>query len=1020
MASLWDKCNHDPRAVMTAFRKQENLQFLIDATPTLPADMEKSERFYCWLNEITEVPKCPVCGKPRRWKDQKNGYFATCGDRACKSSQIAKGNSKDNPNRDYKAAAAKGKETYRERTGYDHPMHNPEFVKKFFDDYAETHNGERGGVCSQKAKENREKAFEERGGVRAVLVEGINNKFGSISNMAKENMRKLHESGYFDKEEVVIEPSVQLDELLKNYRNGDINPRSLISTIKNREELIKEVTERTHFLDEYNPEDIVERLYYVVDGSTEIVRCKYCGKKASWNDGRGMSGEKSGYRDTCCSEECLSRKFAELSIGRSIAEPRIQKFIEWQNNVTELNDDIVKENFTLDLFVNYITNPVVVEYFEKRFDDSKSFDETLKRIQLGIEKKPLCAYPGCNVPVSFIGRQRAMFATYCCEAHAANSELVKQHRKESNLEHWGTENVYDSEKYQQMMLDTYGVRFHWQRQDIIDKRNMTCLERYGTIYPSQAKEIMDKIRNTVMEKYGVECIFSLPEVYEKCHSEETVNKIRETNLERYGSISPLHSKEVREKIAATNKERYGEEYIVNLPRVREKAHSPESKEKQRKTNFEKYGYEYPMQSLEIRKKSFETLKENSKMQKSYQEDEVYEYIASLGYEVERHHMTDEFPFNADMYLPKYRLYIEYQGSQFHNRYSFFGTKEDFEIIKTYYEKSNKIKEEKNVDITQYDNMIYVWSDLDVRKRSYAQDNKVRYLEIYPKNNESIKRELEFLLGCFEKKRLIQVPEVDLRNEFEYFKRAYSDELNPSVGRRNLIVKHFQCAEFYKREMEMYANRPVERRRLIQNRCKYLNKKEWELTPNDILTGFKKSGICYGYSHFNPLWTNWFVYKYGIKSVYDPCGGWGHHMLGMLSCHKIIYNEINKKVVKNVQEMKDYFDIDNLIIHHGDARSYIPEDVDAFFMCPPYYNVEKYEHDFESPQDYSDFLDSVFSIWHENRAKIFGLVIREDYIPLIKEKYSESFDIMIEESHFSKENPKKYKEKFYIFKKEDNA
>jgi hypothetical protein len=402
------------------------------------------------------------------------------------------------------------------------------------------------------------------------------------------------------------------------------------------------------------------------------------------------------------------------------------------------------------------------------------------------------------------------------------------------------------------------------------------------------------------------------------------------------------------------------------------------------------------------------------------EDEVAEYIASLGYVVERHHRTEEFPFNADIYLPQYNLYIEYQGSHFHNTYSFMGTQEDFEQIKIYYQKSQEIKESTDAEKTQYDNMIYVWSDLDVRKRVFAQENGVRYFEIYRQNAiENIKQQLEFLLACFDKKSVFNISSEVLEKEFEFFKNVEingDNELAVGVGHKNYIIKQFQCTEFYKKEMEIFATEPNTRRKLIQNRCKYLNKKEWELTPNDLLTGFKKSGIYYGYSHFNPLWTNWFVHKYGIKTVYDPCGGWGHHMLGMLSCDKIIYNEINKKVAKNVKRIKERFGIDNLEVNVGNAETYVPEDVEGFFMCPPYFNVEQYESGFKNIEEYKSFLNNIFSIWRMNSAKVFGLIIREDFIDLIDEKYAESYEINYEESHLTKKNKKKFKEKFYIFKK----
>ena len=835
-----------------------------------------------------------------------------------------------------------------------------------------------------------------------------------------------------------------VDKLIQYYKDGNLTDRQLITYVKNTKEYSDEIIKRTSFLDEYNPYDIIERLYYIVNGLTDVVKCKYCDRKATWYK-RGL---KEGYREICDSKECRSKQLADSHTGKTlISDNRDSEFIEWQNTVTQVNDDIIKEHIKYDKFIPLITNPVILDYLNNRYKDSDSIEETLKRIEFGIEEKPKCALPGCNNPVSFIGRKRAMFSKFCCPAHSAQSEETRKKCKETNLEHWGTENVYDSEKYRQKMLDEYGVEYVWQREDVKEKRNMTCLERYGTIYPTRVKEIMDKVRQTTLERYGNECMFLTPEVFELAHSEETIQKIRETNMSKYGSISPWGSDEVRQKIAETNKELYGEECILNLPEVREKAYSEESREKQRETNRQRYGYDTPLSSPEIREKimqtemdkygypchlmtpenrqkSFEKMKENGKLQKSHKEDEVAEYIASLGYKVERHHMTEEFPFNADIYLPEYKLYIEYQGSHFHNTYSFMGTKEDFEVLQTYYEKSQRIKEESGDDkLTQYDNMIYVWSDLDVRKRVFALENHILYFEIYKQPKlEYIGQQLAFLLCCINKINVFKVPEDSLRKEFDHFRNIRVNGLAEGVGHHHLIVKQFQCTEFFKNEMEIFATQPNTRRKLIQNRCKYLNKKEWELTPNDILTGFKKSGIWYGYSHFNPLWTNWFVHEYKVKTIYDPCGGWGHHMLGMLSCEKIIYNDINSNVCSNVSKMKEFFKIDNLEVHNNDAAGYVPEqDVDAFFMCPPYYNLEKYDTTFNDEDEYREFIRKIVNIWKKSTANIFGIIIREDlysdYVkPLIGDLLIYEKQIKMSDTHFNKKHAKKYNEYFYVFSK----
>lgn len=261
------------------------------------------------------------------------------------------------------------------------------------------------------------------------------------------------------------------------------------------------------------------------------------------------------------------------------------------------------------------------------------------------------------------------------------------------------------------------------------------------------------------------------------------------------------------------------------------------------------------------------------------------------------------------------------------------------------------------------------------------------------------------------------PNKALKSEFNTFKRMHATNLNNhSVGKFATIIKYFQGQNFYKHEIALFANDPIIRREVIQKTSKKLNKPETELTPEEILTGFKKSGIYYGYSHFNPEWTNWFINKYNIKTIYDPCGGWGHHLLGMLSCNKIIYNDFSKSTVDGIQKIKEYFNIDNLEVYYGDGSEYIPEEVDGWFMCPPYYNLEHYEcGDFNSLDEYKLFLNKIIKLWQNSSSRIFGIIIREDLIDYIDIKPNEIYDMKIHKTHLNG-GKKNLDEKFYIFKK----
>jgi thiamine kinase-like enzyme len=157
--------------------------------------------------------------------------------------------------------------------------------------------------------------------------------------------------------------------------------------------------------------------------------------------------------------------------------------------------------------------------------------------------------------------------------------------------------------------------------------------------------------------------------------------------------------------------------------------------------------------------------------------------------------------------------------------------------------------------------------------------------------------------------------------------------------------------------------------LIENRVKYLKKDVSSLTHLDILNGFKRSGLFYGYSHFNPLWFKWFLNKFNVKICYDPTGGWGHRLLGALNIEKYIYNDLSMNTKLNVDRIIDFFKIKNVDTYCKDAKTFTPDDnFDAMFTCPPYFNVEKYE------------CEEINIVWNR-------------YIDLAKKQQSTIYDIL---------------------------
>lgn len=382
---------------------------------------------------------------------------------------------------------------------------------------------------------------------------------------------------------------------------------------------------------------------------------------------------------------------------------------------------------------------------------------------------------------------------------------------------------------------------------------------------------------------------------------------------------------------------------------------------------------YSVMKDEVEKKKYNTHKINNSFNISEKENSVYRILLEKYSEndIIRQYCSDErYPFKCDFYIKSTDTFIEYNGSWTHGEHPFNENSE---------EDREKLECWKSKDTAFYDNAIETWTVRDVQKREIAKKNSLNYVEIWTLT------ELRKWIGLNTIRNydniFIEWDRKKANYDYNYLYNAIPSKLIPTTGNHNYIIKYFQQDVFFKTEKTLWMNNDI-RDKLISNRCRYLNKEERELTHSDILTGFKKSGIYYGYSHFNPLWFKWFICQYGIKTCYDPCGGWGHRLLGGLSLERYIYNDLSKSTKENVDKIISFFNIKNTVTYNNDASHFIPEeDFEAMFTCPPYFNVEHYEcGDFKDRGEFDRFIDSLFDIFKsKDSCRIFGMVIREDML-----------------------------------------
>lgn len=130
------KTNFNAKSFITLLRYNKDLlQELYNFTIFLDIKKIKyniaisnSERMYCWYYNITEILFCKYCNKPLKFRSFNKGYYATCGDKECKSKSIIYSNIH---NHNQEQMRLHYKETMLSKYGYEHNMQCPELLEQY-------------------------------------------------------------------------------------------------------------------------------------------------------------------------------------------------------------------------------------------------------------------------------------------------------------------------------------------------------------------------------------------------------------------------------------------------------------------------------------------------------------------------------------------------------------------------------------------------------------------------------------------------------------------------------------------------------------------------------------------------------------------------------------------------------------------------------------------------------------------------------------------------------------------------
>lgn len=287
---------------------------------------------------------------------------------------------------------------------------------------------------------------------------------------------------------------------------------------------------------------------------------------------------------------------------------------------------------------------------------------------------------------------------------------------------------------------------------------------------------------------------------------------------------------------------------------------------------------------------------------------------------------------------------------------------------------------KSDDSQYYASALKIFTKSDVEKRECARKNNLNYVTLW--DSDGMDADLWLAMGMPIGK--------DWEREYSWLPYHYIPE-DVDVSKMRLswrslsaIVKDAQRKVFYKRELELWNKNPSRHGKwgtvqafLYANRYKYLNKLPHELTDRMLLRSFRISGLHMGYTSFNSALMRQVIDKYNVKSVYDPCAGWGERMM---TCGKLGVSyegcDINSELFEGYKKLYELIDGFKPVLHNNDsANQLVTVDADAVITCPPYKNIEVYSDNGAenlSDEDFEAWWSDVVKNCSYSKAKVFAV------------------------------------------------
>ena len=321
--------------------------------------------------------------------------------------------------------------------------------------------------------------------------------------------------------------------------------------------------------------------------------------------------------------------------------------------------------------------------------------------------------------------------------------------------------------------------YHWYNNGVIQVNSLECPEGFvkGMLKSSKNKALNTYFENKNLGKYEnikkeqskrmIELNKKKSEEYKKTfniileriskdelYQKYIIENMRYEDLLKYYNITGYSfdkvlkyyniSKSKKQSILLskeTNYQKYGskEEYDLHIKEATEKTII---KKYGSLENYNKIKSNHLKETIKLNdslKKAYDTKKKNNSFNSSNIEKEFYNLLLNK-FEVNdiiTQYKESRYPFACDFYIKSLDLFIELNIHWTHGRKSFDDTSiEDLKLLEEW-----KVKAEKS---KFYQQAIYTWTDLDIRKQNTAKENNLNYISLYNQEDiDTFRREYEF-------------------------------------------------------------------------------------------------------------------------------------------------------------------------------------------------------------------------------------------------------------------------------------